>query len=48
MEGEEVTNGATQDKKQKEEIKVVVTEVLSGGQFYVQAVSDSKFASVQQ
>lgn len=49
VEGEEVTNGgATPDKKQKEEMKVVVTEVLSGGKFYVQAVSDQKVASIQQ
>ncbi|KAL4584654.1 hypothetical protein LXL04_009260 [Taraxacum kok-saghyz] len=49
VEGEDVTNGgATPDKKQKEEMKVVVTEVLSGGKFYVQAVSDQKVASIQQ
>ncbi|KAI3761468.1 hypothetical protein L1987_51885 [Smallanthus sonchifolius] len=48
VEGEEVSNGATNDKKQKEEFKVVVTEVLSGGKFYVQAVADQKVASIQQ
>ncbi|KAJ0536778.1 putative micrococcal nuclease [Helianthus annuus] len=48
VEGEEVSNGATNDKKQKEELKVVVTEVLGGGKFYVQAVEDKKVASIQQ
>ncbi|XP_071709827.1 ribonuclease TUDOR 1-like [Rutidosis leptorrhynchoides] len=48
VEGEEVTNGAASDKKQKEEFKAVVTEVLGGGKFYVQAVADQKVASIQQ
>ncbi|CAI9267357.1 unnamed protein product [Lactuca saligna] len=47
VEGVEVTNGQTQDKKQKEEFKAVVTEVLGGGKFYVQAVSDQKVAAIQ-
>lgn len=48
VEGEEVTNGAAPDRKQKEEFKAVVTEVLGGGKFYVQAVADQKVASIQQ
>lgn len=48
VEGEEVTNGAAPDRKQKEEFKAVVTEVLGGGKFYVQAVEDQKVASIQQ
>ncbi|XP_071731814.1 ribonuclease TUDOR 2-like [Rutidosis leptorrhynchoides] len=48
VEGEEVTNGAAPDnKKQKEEFKAVVTEVLGGGKFYVQAV-DQKVSLIQQ
>ncbi|XP_024969430.1 ribonuclease TUDOR 1-like [Cynara cardunculus var. scolymus] len=48
VEGEEVTNGAAPDRKQKEEFKAVVTEVLGGGKFYVQNVADQKVASIQQ
>ncbi|XWS51529.1 hypothetical protein CRYUN_Cryun12cG0183800 [Craigia yunnanensis] len=49
IEGEEVTNGtATVENKQKELLKVVVTEVLSGGKFYVQTVGDQRVASIQQ
>ncbi|KAI3512755.1 hypothetical protein L1887_20074 [Cichorium endivia] len=47
VEGEEVTNGHTDDKKQKEEFMAVVTEVLGGGKFYVQAVTDQKVAAIQ-
>ncbi|KAI3508790.1 hypothetical protein L1887_23805 [Cichorium endivia] len=43
VEGEEVTNGQTDHK---EEFKVV-TEVLGGGKFYVQAVTDQKVAAIQ-
>ncbi|KAJ4728918.1 Ribonuclease [Melia azedarach] len=48
VEGEEVTNGAAVESKQKEVLKVVVTEVLGGGKFYVQQVGDQKVASIQQ
>jgi staphylococcal nuclease domain-containing protein 1 len=48
VEGEEVTNGSTPEKKQKEEFKAVVTEVLDGGRFYVQAVADQKVSAIQQ
>lgn len=49
VEGEEVTNGSTPtEKKQKEEFKAVVTEVLDGGKFYVQAVADQKVSAIQQ
>lgn len=48
VEGEEVTNGPTTERKHKEEKKVVVTEVLGGGKFYVQGVADQKVTSIQQ
>ncbi|CAN0915950.1 Ribonuclease TUDOR 2 [Linum grandiflorum] len=49
VEGEVVTNGApTIEGKQKEVMKVVVTEVLGGGKFYVQTVGDQRVASIQQ
>uniref|UniRef100_A0A5B7AQR1 Ribonuclease n=1 Tax=Davidia involucrata TaxID=16924 RepID=A0A5B7AQR1_DAVIN len=48
VEGEEVSNGSTAERKQKEELKVTVTEVLGGGKFYVQIVADQKVASIQQ
>ncbi|KAG9152434.1 hypothetical protein Leryth_015833 [Lithospermum erythrorhizon] len=50
VEGEEVSNSngpATERRQKKEELKVVVTEVLSGGKFYVQSVSDKKVAAIQ-
>uniref|UniRef100_A0A1J3DI37 Ribonuclease n=1 Tax=Noccaea caerulescens TaxID=107243 RepID=A0A1J3DI37_NOCCA len=48
VEGEEVVNGgSTVETKQKETLKVVVTEVLGGGKFYVQTVGDQKVASIQ-
>lgn len=46
VEGEEVSNGPTSERK-KEELKVVVTEVLGGGKFYVQP-ADQKVVSIQQ
>ncbi|KAL0464023.1 UNVERIFIED_CONTAM: Ribonuclease TUDOR 1 [Sesamum latifolium] len=48
VEGEEVSNGSTVERRQKEEFKVVVTEVLGGGKFYVQSVADQKVASIQK
>ncbi|OMO94776.1 hypothetical protein CCACVL1_05833 [Corchorus capsularis] len=49
VEGEEVSNApATAENKQKEVLKVVVTEVLGGGKFYVQTVGDQRVASIQQ
>ncbi|CAK9163201.1 unnamed protein product [Ilex paraguariensis] len=48
IEGEEVSNGSAAERKQKEELKVVVTEVLGGGKFYIQTVGDQKVASIQQ
>ncbi|XP_073159229.1 ribonuclease TUDOR 1 [Henckelia pumila] len=48
VEGEEVPNGSAIERRQKEEIKVVVTEVLGGGKFYVQSVSDQKVAAIQK
>ncbi|KAL1196830.1 Ribonuclease TUDOR 1 [Cardamine amara subsp. amara] len=49
VEGEEVSNGntATVETRQKETLKVVVTEVLEGGRFYVQSAGDQKIASIQ-
>ncbi|CAA7035138.1 unnamed protein product [Microthlaspi erraticum] len=49
VEGEEVVNGggSTVETRQKETLKVVVTEVLGGGKFYVQSVGDQKVASIQ-
>ncbi|KAI3463513.1 hypothetical protein Pfo_020176 [Paulownia fortunei] len=48
VEGEEVPNGSAVERRQKEEFKVVVTEVLEGGKFYVQSVADQKVASIQK
>ncbi|XP_038989395.1 ribonuclease TUDOR 1-like isoform X2 [Phoenix dactylifera] len=48
VEGQEVANGSTSEAKQKEVLKVVVTEVLGGGRFYVQTVGDQKVAAIQQ
>ncbi|KAF7840208.1 ribonuclease TUDOR 1-like [Senna tora] len=48
VEGEEVSNGAAVENKQQEVLKVMVTEVLGGGKFYVQTVGDQKIASIQQ
>ncbi|XP_009373672.2 ribonuclease TUDOR 2 [Pyrus x bretschneideri] len=49
VEGEEVPNGSAVDNtKQKEVLKVVVTEILGSGKFYVQTVGDQKIASIQQ
>ncbi|PON97497.1 Nuclease domain-containing protein [Trema orientale] len=48
VEGEEVSNGAATENKQAEVLKVVVTEVLGGGKFYVQTVGDQKIAAIQQ
>ncbi|XP_010546113.1 PREDICTED: staphylococcal nuclease domain-containing protein 1-like [Tarenaya hassleriana] len=47
VEGEEVSNGSTVETKQKETLKVAVTEVLGGGKFYIQAVGDQKVTSIQ-
>ncbi|KAJ0973495.1 hypothetical protein J5N97_021454 [Dioscorea zingiberensis] len=47
-EGHEVVNGSSTEGKQKEVLKVVVTEVLGGGKFYVQTVSDQRIAAIQQ
>ncbi|XP_038684487.1 ribonuclease TUDOR 1-like [Tripterygium wilfordii] len=49
VEGEEVSNGsAAVESKQKEVLKVVVTEVLGGAKFYAQTVGDQKVASIQK
>ncbi|XP_073013136.1 ribonuclease TUDOR 1-like [Typha latifolia] len=48
VEGEEAANASTADTKQKEVLKVVVTEVLGGGKFYVQTVGDQRVAAIQQ
>lgn len=50
VEGQEVANGSSvgDSSKQKEVHKVVVTEVLGGGKFYVQLESDKKVAAIQQ
>jgi len=47
---QELANGSSaRDNKQKETVlKVVVTEVLGGGKFYVQTVGDASVASIQQ
>lgn len=45
---QEVTNGSSGNSKQKEVLKVAVTEVLGGGKFYVQTVGDQKVAGIQQ
>ncbi|XP_010547787.1 PREDICTED: staphylococcal nuclease domain-containing protein 1-like [Tarenaya hassleriana] len=47
VEGEEVSNGSNVETKQKETLKVAVTEVLGGGKFYVQSVGDQKVTSIQ-
>ncbi|KAG0489901.1 hypothetical protein HPP92_006764 [Vanilla planifolia] len=48
VEGQETSNGSAAESKHKEVLKVVVTEVLGGGQFYVQTVGDQKVASIQK
>ncbi|XP_077226647.1 ribonuclease TUDOR 1-like [Tasmannia lanceolata] len=48
VEGQEVGNGSVAETKQKEVLKVVVTEILGGGKFYIQTVGDQKVASIQQ
>uniref|UniRef100_A0A2P2MH02 Ribonuclease n=2 Tax=Rhizophora mucronata TaxID=61149 RepID=A0A2P2MH02_RHIMU len=48
VEGEELSNGPAVESKQKEVLKVAVTEVLGGGKFYVQTVGDQKVAAIQQ
>ncbi|KAJ4847923.1 Translin-1 [Turnera subulata] len=48
VEGQEVSNGPAVESKQKEVLKVLVTEVLDGGRFYVQTVGDHKVAAIQQ
>lgn len=49
VEGQEVTNGTpVPDNRQKEVLKVNVTEVLGGGKFYVQTIGDQMVASIQQ
>nr|GMC75257.1 staphylococcal nuclease domain-containing protein 1-like [Ipomoea batatas] len=48
IEGEEVSTGPVVERRQKEELKVAVTEVLGGGKFYVQLVADQKVASIQK
>ncbi|CAN7023243.1 hypothetical protein IGI04_023737 [Brassica rapa subsp. trilocularis] len=48
VEGEEVVNGGSKvETRHKETLKVVVTEVLEGGRFYVQTIGDQKVASIQ-
>ncbi|XP_013629355.1 PREDICTED: staphylococcal nuclease domain-containing protein 1 [Brassica oleracea var. oleracea] len=48
VEGEEVVNGGSKvETRLKETLKVVVTEVLEGGRFYVQTIGDQKVASIQ-
>ncbi|KAJ3678211.1 hypothetical protein LUZ60_002014 [Juncus effusus] len=49
VEGQEAeTNGSHAAEKDKEVLKVVVTEVLGGGKFYVQLAGDNKVSSIQQ
>ncbi|AQK52803.1 TUDOR-SN protein 1 [Zea mays] len=48
VEGENASNGSTPESKQKQILKVVVTEVLGGGKFYVQTMGDQRVASIQQ
>ncbi|GMH25648.1 hypothetical protein Nepgr_027491 [Nepenthes gracilis] len=48
VEGQEAAVGSVVESRQKEVLKVVVTEVLGGGKFYVQTVGDQMVASIQQ
>uniref|UniRef100_A0A1D1XRH2 Ribonuclease n=1 Tax=Anthurium amnicola TaxID=1678845 RepID=A0A1D1XRH2_9ARAE len=48
VEGQEAANGSVADNRKKDVLKVAVTEVLSGGKFYVQTIGDQKVASIQQ
>uniref|UniRef100_A0A1D1XXB6 Ribonuclease n=1 Tax=Anthurium amnicola TaxID=1678845 RepID=A0A1D1XXB6_9ARAE len=48
VEGQETTNGTVADNRKRDVLKVVVTEVLGGGKFYVQTVEDQKITSIQQ
>ncbi|KAI4383007.1 hypothetical protein MLD38_008893 [Melastoma candidum] len=47
-EAQDQTNGSSVENRQKEVLKVRVTEVLGGGQFYIQTVGDLKLSSVQR
>ncbi|CAN4115085.1 unnamed protein product [Withania somnifera] len=48
VEGEVVSGGGAVERRQKEEVKVTVTEILGGGKFHVQLVSDQKVAAIQK
>ncbi|XP_074569657.1 ribonuclease TUDOR 2-like isoform X1 [Curcuma longa] len=48
VEGQEVFSSRSAEAKHKEVLKVVVTEVLGGGKFYVQTVGDQKVTAIQQ
>ncbi|ONK78188.1 uncharacterized protein A4U43_C02F15460 [Asparagus officinalis] len=48
VEGQEVANGSSTNSKQKEVLKVLVTEVLGGGKFYIQTVGDQSVAVIQK
>lgn len=49
VEGQEAANGSASDSTSKKEVlKVLVTEVLDGGRFYVQVAGDSRVSSIQQ
>jgi len=49
VEGEDVpVTDQSSDRRKKEELKVVVTEVLGGGKFYVQSVADQNVSSIQR
>ncbi|KAL5724528.1 Translin-1 [Ranunculus cassubicifolius] len=48
VEGQESSNGSAAESRQKEVLKVAVTEVLGSGKFYVQTVGDQKVAAIQQ
>ncbi|KAF7834078.1 ribonuclease TUDOR 1-like [Senna tora] len=48
VEGEKAPNGSAVESKQQEVLKVMVTEVLGGGKFYVQTVGDQKIVTIQQ
>ncbi|KAL8123218.1 ribonuclease TUDOR 1-like [Apium graveolens] len=46
--GQEVSGSQAIERTPKEELQVVVKEVLGGGRFYVQAAADRKMASIIQ
>ncbi|KAF6168723.1 hypothetical protein GIB67_013105 [Kingdonia uniflora] len=48
IEGQEIVSGSAAESKQKEVLKVKITDVVGGGKFYIQTVEDQQMAAIQQ